>query len=166
MYFPLFIFLSFFHSTRGLLFIQWYVSSVSKDIADFYLHIRDGSNKILLEKILAYDTRFANVSSDELTTIDFQQNVDLCVLARNSDYTISSIEDNQCTRVPSNFNAIMKKYNRRPNSIFKIYEMDKMHLGRNAIVHQQTSGVERKIGFNNLLIFGIAVTVTKLMNFL
>lgn len=103
------------------------------------------------------------MSSDELTTIDFEQNVDFCILARNSDYTISSIEDNQCTRMPRNFNSVMTKYNRRPNSIFKIFEMDKTHLGRNAIVHQ-TSGAERSGILDNLVIIGVAATVTWIMN--
>jgi hypothetical protein len=141
----------FLYSTRGLLFIQWYVSSISKDIADFYLHFRDAKNKILLEKILAYDTRFANVSGVELERIDFQQNVDLCILARNSDYTIVNIENNQCTRMPQNFNSVMKKYSRRPNNVFKVFEMDKKHLGRNAIVHA-TSGAKNHYKISNLLV--------------
>lgn len=136
----------FLYSTRGLLFIQWYVSSISKDIADFYLHFRDGKNKNLLEKILAYDTRFANVSSVELERIDFEQNVELCVLARNSDYTIVSIENNQCTKMPQNFNSVMKKFKRRPNSVFKVFEVDKKHLGRNSIVHA-TSGAKNYYNF-------------------
>lgn len=136
----------FFYSTRGLLFIQWYVSSISKDIADFYLHFRDGKNKILLEKILAYDTRFANVSSVELERIDFEQNVELCVLARNSDYTIVSMDNNQCTRMPQNFNSVMKKFKRRPNNVFKVFAMDKNHLGRNSIVHA-TSGAKTYFNF-------------------
>lgn len=142
----------FLYSTRGLLFIQWYVSSISKDIADFYLHFRDGKNKILLEKILAYDTRFANVSGVELERIDFEQNVDLCILARSSDFTVVNIENNQCTRMPQTFNSVMKKFNRRPNSVFKVFEMDKKHLGRNAIVHA-TSDAKNNHKISNFIVF-------------
>lgn len=114
-----------------------------------------------MEKILAYDTRFANVSTVELSPIDFQQNVDLCVLARNSDFTIVNIEDNQCTRMPQNFNSVMKKFNKRPNSIFKIFEMDKKHLGRNAIVHAASSGVRGSI--NNLFVILSTITISTLV---
>lgn len=93
-----------------------------------------------MEKILAYDTRIGNVTSAELEGIDFQRNVDLCILARNSDEVIVSLNDNQCVRMPQNFNAVMKKYNRRPTTMFKIFEMDKKNLGRNAIA--LTSGTK------------------------
>jgi hypothetical protein len=127
-------FLPSFYSTRGSLFIQWFVSSVSKDIADFYLHFRDGKNKILLEKTLAYDTRIGNISSTNLEKIDFESGVDICILAKNSNGVILNFDASQCTRLPSNFNAIMKKYIKRPSTFFKIFEMDKKNLGRNAIV--------------------------------
>lgn len=120
-------------STRGSLFVQWFVSSVSKDIADFYLHFRDGKNKILLEKTLAYDARIGNMSSQALEKIDFEKNVDVCILAKNSDGVILNFDESQCTRLPSNFNAVMRKYNKRPSTFFKIYEMDRKNLGRNAI---------------------------------
>jgi hypothetical protein len=75
-----------------------------------------------LEKTLAYNTRIGNITS-----------VDVCILAKNSDGVILSFDESQCTRMPSNFNAVMKKYNKRPSTFFKIYEMDKKNLGRNAI---------------------------------
>lgn len=154
------LFSSFLYSTRGLLYIQWYVSTISKDIADFYLHFRDDKNKILLEKILAYDTRFANVSGTELAAIEFQQNVELCVLARNSDYTIVNTEDNQCTRMPQNFNSVMKKYNKRPSTIFKVFVMDKNHLGRNTIIHESSGA---KGNFACLIIVSVAAILTIMM---
>lgn len=123
----------FRNSTRGSLFIQWFVSSISKDIADFYLHFRDGRNKVLLEKTLAYDTRIGNITSIDLEGIDFGKNVDVCLLAKNSDGVILHFDKSQCTRMPANFNSIIKKYNKRPSTFFKIFEMDKKYLGRNAI---------------------------------
>lgn len=131
-HFFLFAFIPFY-STRGSLFIQWFVSSISKDIADFYLHFRDGKNKILLEKTLAYDTRIGNITSSQLEGIDFDRNVDVCILAKNSNGVILNFDESQCTRMPSNFNAIMTKYNKRPSTFFKLFEMDRKNLGRNTI---------------------------------
>lgn len=144
-FFPSIVLSSLFllYSARGSLFIQWFVSSISKDIADFYLHFRDGKNKILLEKTLAYDTRIGNISSAVLEKIDFGGSVDVCILAKNSDGVILNFDESQCTTMPTNFNAIMTKYNKRPSTFFKIYEMDKKNLGRNAIA--LTSGVQRII---------------------
>ncbi|CRL00177.1 CLUMA_CG013451, isoform A [Clunio marinus] len=119
--------------TKGSLFIQWFVSSISKDIADFYLHFRDGRNKVLLEKTLAYDTRIGNITSTEMERIEFEKNVDVCILAKNSDGVILHFDESQCARMPSNFNAIMKKYNKRPSTFFKIYEVDRNNLGHNLI---------------------------------
>lgn len=146
------------YSTRNSLFTQWYVSSISKDIADFYLHIRDDGNKVLLEKILAYDTRIGNFTTEELEGVDFGRNVDLCILARNSNQQIVHISDNQCTKMPKNLNDVIKKYNRRPSTIFKIYEMDRSNLGRNAIA--LTSGVASKSTKTKILIyFAVANTL-------
>ena len=128
------------NSTRGSLFVQWFVSSISKDIADFYLHFRDGKNKILLEKTLAYNTRIGNITSGELEGIDFDGSVDVCILAKNSNGVILNFDERQCTRMPSNFNGIIKKFNKRPSTFFKIYEMDKKNLGRNAIALKSDAG--------------------------
>lgn len=135
----MFLFFIHFNSTRGSLFIQWFVSSISKDIADFYLHFRDGKNKVLLEKTLAYDARIGNITSPELEGIDFERGVDVCILAKNSNGVILNFDESQCTRIPMNFNGIMKKYNKRPSTFFKIYEMDKKNLGRNAIALKSAS---------------------------
>lgn len=86
-----------------------------------------------MEKTLAYDARIGNISSAELEGIDFEKSVDVCILAKNSNGVILNFDESQCTRLPTNFNAIIKKYNKRPSTFFKIYEMDKSNLGRNAI---------------------------------
>lgn len=97
------------------------------------------------------------MSGVELERIDFQQNVDLCVLARTSDYTIVNIENNQCTRMPHDFNSVMKKYNRRPNSVFKVFEMDKKHLGRNLIMHS-TSEAKNNLKISNFMLCTLIFT--------
>jgi hypothetical protein len=97
------------------------------------LYVRDGKNKILLEKDLAYGTRIGNISSSELEKIDFGKSVDVCILAKSSDGVILRFDERQCTRMPTNFNDVVKKYIKRPSTFFKIFEMDKKNLGRNAI---------------------------------
>lgn len=106
---------------------------MSKDIADFYLHLKDEQNKVLYEKTLAYDTRIGNITSETLEKIDFEQKVVLCIFAKNSEEIILTFDENQCIQIPKNFNTVMKKYNKRPSTFFKIFEMDKKNIGRNAI---------------------------------
>jgi hypothetical protein len=139
--------------------VQWYVSSVSKDIADFYLHIRDDGNKVLLEKILAYDTRIGNFTTEELERVNFGNGVDLCILARNSNEQIVRISDNQCTQLPKNLADVIKKYNRRPSTIFKVYEIDKRNLGRNAIA-LKSDAITTILSNNMLICIAIVQTLT------
>lgn len=106
---------------------------MSKDIADFYLHLKDEQNKVLYEKTLAYDTRIGNITSEILDKIDFEKKVVLCIFAKNSEEIILTFDENQCIQIPKNFNTVMKKYNKRPSTFFKIFEMDKKNIGRNAI---------------------------------
>jgi hypothetical protein len=105
------------------------------------LYVRDGKNKILLEKDLAYGTRIGNISASELEGIDFGKNVDVCILAKSSDGVILSFDERQCTQMPSNFNEVVKKYAKRPSTFFKIFEMDKKNLGRNAIALKSGAGM-------------------------
>lgn len=150
------------HSTRGSLFIQWFVSSISKDIADFYLHFRDGKSRVLFEKIVAYNTRIVNVTSVEIeeAKIDFERSVDVCILAQTSDGVILHFDTSQCVQMPTNFNSLMKKYNKRPSTFFKIYEMDKTHLGRNAIA-LKSAATNNFESFK--LFYVIALSVVSLM---
>lgn len=106
---------------------------MSKDIADFYLHLKDEQNKVLYEKTLAYDTRIGNITSEILEKIDFEQKVVLCIFAKNSEEIILTFDEIQCIQIPKNFNTVIKKYNKRPSTFFKIFEMDKKNIGRNAI---------------------------------
>lgn len=106
---------------------------MSKDIADFYLHLKDEQNKVLYEKTLAYDTRIGNITSEVLEKIDFEKKVVLCIYAKNSEEIILTFDENQCIQIPKNFNTVIKKYNKRPSTFFKIFEMDKKNIGRNAI---------------------------------
>lgn len=87
----------------------------------------------MYEKTLAYDTRIGNITSEILDKIDFEKKVVLCIFAKNSEEIILTFDENQCIQIPKNFNTVMKKYNKRPSTFFKIFEMDKKNIGRNAI---------------------------------
>lgn len=128
------------------MYIQWIISATNKDISDFYITIRN-NDKIFFETSLPYDTRLANISGSILGKIDFAQNIELCILSKNSENFVLNTFDNQCTKLPKNLNSIMAKYNKRPSSFFKIYEMDKRHMGRNALALNSASTIR----FNALL---------------
>ena len=138
----------FAFSTKNTLIVQFYVSSITKDIADFYLHLKDAGNKNLIEKNLAYDTRITSIAGSELDAINFSDNVQLCILAKNSDGIILGWFESQCIKLPSSFNAIMKKFNKRPATFFKIFEQDRKNIGKNLIVFNSGS----RITISSLLI--------------
>lgn len=129
------------------MYIQWLISATNKDISDFYITIRN-KDKVFYENSLPYDSRLANISGAILGKIDFKQDLELCVLSKNSENFVLNTFDTQCTKMPKNLNSIMTKYNKRPSSFFKIYEMDKRHMGRNALALSDAS----KLSFNTLLI--------------
>lgn len=114
------------------MWIQWIISATNKDISDFYLTIRN-SDKIYYEESLPYDTRLANISGSILEKFDFSKGLEICVLSKSSENFVLNTFDSQCTKMPKDLNSIIKKYNKRPSSFYKIYEMDKKHLGRNAL---------------------------------
>ena len=98
------------------------------------MYLKIDNNKNLIEKTLAYDTRITSFSSSELDALNFSNNIQLCILAKNSDGIILGWFDSQCIKLPSNFNAVMKKFNKRPSTYFKIFEQDRKNIGKNAIV--------------------------------
>lgn len=110
------------------------MSSITKDIADFYIYLKNGNNKNLIEKTLAYDTRITSIASSELDALNFSDDIQLCILAKNSDGIILGLFESQCIKLPSNFKAVMKKFNKRPSTFFKIFEQDRKNIGKNAIV--------------------------------
>ena len=124
---------------------------MSKDIADFYLHLKDDQNKVLYEKTLAYDTRIGNITSEILEKIEFEKKVVLCIFAKNSEEIILTFDENQCIQIPKNFNSVMKKYNKRPSTFFKIFEMDKKNIGRNAIALSSASKFSLNLSLATLL---------------
>lgn len=96
------------------------------------MYLKNGDNKNLLAKILAYDTRITSIASSELDAINFDENIQLCILAKNSDGIVLGLS--QCIKMPINFNAVMKKFNKRPATFFKIFEQDRKNIGKNSIV--------------------------------
>lgn len=110
---------SFVFSTKGKLFIQWYVSSPNKDIADFYIIVRNKDNVILFEKFLAYDERSVEIIESELPK-NYADHIEICVLAKNSDGIIRSWFNSQCFDLTSNFENVVRKFNANYNYEYSI----------------------------------------------
>lgn len=110
-----------------MLHVTWYVTTPNKDIADFYANIRDAKNKVLVEHHLAYDTRKIEFKGDEISS-DYQGQLQLCVLAKNSEGTIGSWFDSQCFDLPSDFEGIKRKYSAGYYSVYTILSSKKNRL--------------------------------------
>lgn len=111
-------------STKGILHVTWFVTTPSKDIADFYVNIRDGKSKVLVEHHLAYDTRVVDIRGDAISS-DYQNGLQVCVLAKNSDGTIGSWFDSQCFDLPSDFESVKRKYSQGYHAVYEILSSKK-----------------------------------------
>jgi hypothetical protein len=87
--------------------VNWFVSS-TKDIADFYTYIRDEKNGIAYEKTVPYSTRQVAIKGSDIKSNS--RRLEICVLAKSSDDDVYFVE-NQCRRLPDDFEDIKSKYN-------------------------------------------------------
>lgn len=90
-----------------------------KDIADFYINIRDKNNIILIEEHVPYDRRNRQIIGNDISS-DYSAPLQLCVQAKKSDGSIGSWFDTQCQNLPSNFEEVKKRYNENRDGVFTI----------------------------------------------
>lgn len=95
--------------------IRWSVPVQNKDIAGFYVVVRDQSNKILVERHVSYEVRRDSINGDQICDNDCN-NLEICILSKNSYGSINGWFDSQCKKLPKNF-----KTSNRKNQPFVIY---------------------------------------------
>lgn len=71
--------------------------------------IRDQNSKILVEHHLSYELRNDYISGYEICNTECN-NLELCILTKNSNGSINGWFDSQCSFLPNNFEFIRKKY--------------------------------------------------------
>lgn len=101
---------------RGTITAYWYVTG-KRDIADFYVSVRDKNNgQIIWEKSLDYTKRLIRLSVSELekNVADMQ----LCVIAKKSTSELSSWIASQCRNLSDNFDELAGKRKNFFSSIF------------------------------------------------
>lgn len=123
--------ISFAFSIRAKLYIQWYVTTPNKDIADFYIIVRNKDNTILFEKHLGYDERSVEILEGELPK-NFNDHIEVCVLAKNSDGLIRSWFNSQCFELTANFETVVRKFNENYNYAYSIVSPKKKMSNRSA----------------------------------
>lgn len=104
--------------------IQWSITAPNKDIAGFYIIIRNRKNAILLERHVPYDSRVVQLPGSEICDGNCEL-LEMCVMAKNSFGTITEWFDSQCIYLPNDFDRIKKKYNSRYNQMYIIHSIKK-----------------------------------------
>lgn len=112
------------YSFKDNLIVQWYVTALFEDIADFYITIRDSNNDLLAERRLSYDDRVVQISGSDISD-DYVGQLELCALAKNSNGDIRTWFDSQCIYLPDNFDAIKRQYGQSRNQPFIIHSIKK-----------------------------------------
>ncbi|XP_039748170.1 chaoptin isoform X2 [Pararge aegeria] len=84
----------------------WYVPS-TKDVADFYIYVRDSSNKLFFSQDVAYNLRSLsiNVDKDFATNLQKGGKIEICIQAKSSSNFARKFFDSQCQIVPSNYDS-------------------------------------------------------------
>lgn len=99
---------------RGQLIVHWYVSA-TKDIADFYVYIRDRQNNIIFERVVAYSSRLTMIAGNDIKPGDpTSSQLELCVLAKSSSEDVNFLES-QCIPLPEDLEEVKRKYNEHYN---------------------------------------------------
>ncbi|XP_039433042.1 chaoptin-like [Culex pipiens pallens] len=97
---------------RGQLNAHWFVSS-TKDVADFYVYIRDQRNNIIFERVVSYASRATAIKGVDIVADETAQ-LELCVLAKSSGDEVNFLES-QCIPLPEDLDAVKRKYNENYN---------------------------------------------------
>lgn len=130
------------------------MTSPNKDIADFYIIIRNKQNTILFEKFLAYDERSVEITEEELPK-NFDDPIEVCVLAKDSDGVISSWFNSQCFDLTTNFESVVRKFNKNYNYEYSIVSPKKKSARSNGYdesVSSQAYGLDAVISSKNYFI--------------
>lgn len=114
-----------FFSSKGKLYAQWYVTRASRDIADFYVNIRDSNSNIKYEKYLPYDTRLITIDANDIPQNNDDNPLQFCVMGKSSSGIINGWYEAQCKDLPRNFDNVKKVYNEKYNSAFVVLSTDK-----------------------------------------
>lgn len=96
------------------------MSQINKDIAGFHVSIRNSNNKIIVEHHIPYNHRSDYIKGTEICLENCNQ-LELCVLSKNSHGSINRWFDNQCMNLPNNFEYIQGKYGPQNEQIYVIY---------------------------------------------
>lgn len=148
------------YSSRGNLTVRWIASPINKDIAGFYVLIRNIHNRILTEYHLPYDKRSMNIIGDEICDGNCN-NLELCALSKNSNGTINGWFDSQCIYLPNDFERIRNKYNDRSSQIFVIHSVRKQIRAKSVAnrLDSRSSGTTKTI-VGNIVIQCVFVTMS------
>lgn len=108
-----------FSSFQGTMSFAWTVPSQNKDIAGFYIVIRDHRSKILIEHHVSYEVRRDNINESDICNDDCD-NLEICILSKDSFGSINGWFDSQCKYVP-NLSSVRKKFNNKKKQPVVIY---------------------------------------------
>lgn len=82
--------------------------------------IRDQSSRILVENHVSYEVRKDFIIGHKICN-DACNNLEICVLSKNSFGSINGWFDSQCKHLPNNFESIKKRYSGQKDQTYVIY---------------------------------------------
>lgn len=98
---------------------------INKDVAGFYVVVRNSDSKILLEHHLSYEYRHDQIIGSDICDGSNCRNLELCVLSKNSHGIINGWFDAQCVYLPNELPKIMRKYSPNNSQVYVIHSVVK-----------------------------------------
>lgn len=144
--------LAFYYSTRGNITIRWTSNVVNKDVAGFYVVVRNTDSKILIEHHLSYEYRADQIIGSDICDGNGCRNLELCVLSKNSHGLFNGWFDAQCVYLPNDLPKIMRKYTRNNGQAYIIHSLVKRIKAKNFLTpadlasHQSVAVPATRIG--------------------
>lgn len=135
---------------------------IKKDVAGFYVIVRNTESKILLEHHLSYEYRFDQIIGSDICDGDNCRNLELCVLSKNSHGVINGWFDAQCVYLPNDLPKIMRKYTARNSQVFVIHSVVKRIKAKSFLTPEDL--VSQQVSVRATRIAVLAVTLVALFH--
>lgn len=135
--------------------MRWISNVINKDIAGFYVVVRNTESKILLEHHLSYEYRFDQIIGSDICDGNNCRNLELCVLSKNSHGIINGWFDAQCVYLPNDLPKIMRKYSTSNSQIYFIQSVVKRMKAKHFLTPEDLASHQETV---HATIFGVLAT--------
>lgn len=133
---------------------------INKDVAGFYVIVRNTDSKILLEHHLSYEYRVDQIIGSDICDGNNCRNLELCVLSKNSHGIINGWFDAQCVYLPNDLPKIMRKYTARDSQVYVIHSVVKRIKAKSFLTPEDLASQQVAMRATRVGVLAVAVVAS------